>query len=174
MQLAGVFTSRMFSSQQFGHWLLSLALYQLRFLVPSPQLPGPRVPSIGCILQVPFSVQACKGDYTNKSQQIQLKEEPCGSPLFWGSSSRFLLYRKQCFTFFLLDAPMTFDSCPKQRHLGSSKTPIQDILLGLPWWLSGKESACQCRRHGFNPWSGRIPCVMEQLSPRTTTVEPVL
>ena len=23
---------------------------------------------------------------------------------------------------------------------------------GLPWWLSGKESACQCRRGWFNPW----------------------
>ena len=22
---------------------------------------------------------------------------------------------------------------------------------GLPGWLSGKESACQCRRHGFSP-----------------------
>ena len=28
---------------------------------------------------------------------------------------------------------------------------------GLPWWLSGKESTCQCRRHGFNPWVGKIP-----------------
>ena len=28
---------------------------------------------------------------------------------------------------------------------------------GLPWWLSGKESACQCRRHGFNPWVGKTP-----------------
>ena len=27
----------------------------------------------------------------------------------------------------------------------------------LPWWLSGKESACQCRRHGFDPWVGKIP-----------------
>jgi len=24
-------------------------------------------------------------------------------------------------------------------------------IWGLPWWLSGKESACQCRRHGFYP-----------------------
>ena len=27
-------------------------------------------------------------------------------------------------------------------------------------WLSGKESACQCernKRHGFNPWVGKIP-----------------
>ena len=31
--------------------------------------------------------------------------------------------------------------------------------LGLPRWLSSKESPCQCRRHrkfGFNPWSGRL------------------
>ena len=34
------------------------------------------------------------------------------------------------------------------------------IEPGLPWWLSGKDSACQCRRckrHGFNPWFGKIP-----------------
>ena len=26
-----------------------------------------------------------------------------------------------------------------------------------PWWLSGKESACQCRRPQFDPWVGKIP-----------------
>ena len=26
----------------------------------------------------------------------------------------------------------------------------------LPWWLSGKESACQCRC-GFNPWVEKTP-----------------
>ena len=31
------------------------------------------------------------------------------------------------------------------------------ILLGLPWRLSGKESACQCRRCGFDPCVGKIP-----------------
>ena len=25
-----------------------------------------------------------------------------------------------------------------------------------PWWLSGKESACQCRRRRSRPWSGKI------------------
>ena len=30
-------------------------------------------------------------------------------------------------------------------------------LLGLPLWLSGKESACQCKRHRLNPWTGKIP-----------------
>ena len=29
-------------------------------------------------------------------------------------------------------------------------------VTGLPWWLSGKESTCQCRRHGFNPWVREI------------------
>ena len=27
----------------------------------------------------------------------------------------------------------------------------------LPWCLGGKESTCQCRRLGFNPWVGRSP-----------------
>ena len=29
-------------------------------------------------------------------------------------------------------------------------------VLGLPWWLSSKESACQCTRHRFNPQVGKI------------------
>ena len=32
-----------------------------------------------------------------------------------------------------------------------------NITMELPRWLSGKESACQCRRCGFNPWVGMIP-----------------
>ena len=38
-------------------------------------------------------------------------------------------------------------------------------LMGLPWWSSGWESACECRGHGFNPWSGKIPRVAEPWSP---------
>ena len=30
-------------------------------------------------------------------------------------------------------------------------------MIGLPWRLSGKECACQCRRHRFNPWIQKIP-----------------
>ena len=29
-------------------------------------------------------------------------------------------------------------------------------LQGLLWWLSGKESTCQCRRLWFDPWVGKI------------------
>ena len=48
------------------------------------------------------------------------------------------------------------------------------VDAGLPWWCSGWESGCQCRGHGFEPWSGKIPHTAEQLSPCTTTTEPAL
>jgi len=30
-----------------------------------------------------------------------------------------------------------------------------EMIVGF---LGGKESTCQCRRHRFNPWVGKIPC----------------
>ena len=30
--------------------------------------------------------------------------------------------------------------------------------MGLMWWFSNKESACQCRRHRFDTWVRKIPC----------------
>ena len=44
----------------------------------------------------------------------------------------------------------------------------------LPWWLSGEESTCQCRRHGFDPWSRKISHAVRHLSLSATTTEPVL
>ena len=69
----------------------------------------------------------------------------------------------------------------KQSH-GSSyrkeknqhKTKHQNSGDGFPRCLSGKEFTCQCRRHRFHPWSGRIPCASEQLSSYAATIEPVL
>ena len=29
-------------------------------------------------------------------------------------------------------------------------------IQGLPWWLIGEESTCQCRRCRFYPWVGKI------------------
>ena len=42
---------------------------------------------------------------------------------------------------------------------------------GIPWWLRGKESACQSGRRGFDSWSRRIPRTLELLSPRATAQE---
>ena len=46
-------------------------------------------------------------------------------------------------------------------RMGTSKKPEfwvgQMALLGLPRWLNGKESACQCRRCRFDPCIRKIP-----------------
>ena len=34
---------------------------------------------------------------------------------------------------------------------------LSKLYYKLPWWLSGKESTCQCREDGFNPCVGKIP-----------------
>ena len=31
------------------------------------------------------------------------------------------------------------------------------LLLGLPWWFSNKESVCQSRKLGFDSWVRKIP-----------------
>ena len=60
-------------------------------------------------------------------------------------------------------------------HQHVSGTEVQtEHVLGLPWWLSAKESACEGRGHGFKPWCRKIPHAVEQLSPYTTTPGPVL
>ena len=50
----------------------------------------------------------------------------------------------------------------------------KNYKIGLPWWLSGKASACQCRRHRFDPWSRKIPQAEDQLSPWAATTGPEL
>ena len=51
---------------------------------------------------------------------------------------------------------------------------FKTLILVFPWWLSGKESTYQCRKLRFDPWSRKIPHASEQLSPCSTTTEPVL
>ena len=46
---------------------------------------------------------------------------------------------------------------------------LRNELQDFPGGAVDKESACQCRGHGFEPWSRKIPHAAEQLSPRATT-----
>ena len=46
------------------------------------------------------------------------------------------------------------------QKVGHDWTTNIHTHIGLPRWLSGKESACQCRRYrrcGFDPWVGKSP-----------------
>ena len=73
------------------------------------------------------------------------------------------------------DAKLPGPSCHFTQSRFIKKTNKQtNIFLGLPWWLSGGEFTCQRRRHGYDPWSRRIPHATEQRSPSATTIEPVL
>ena len=56
----------------------------------------------------------------------------------------------------------------------SSFTAILALYKGmtrLPSWSSCYESACQCRGHELDPWSGKIPHATGQLGPSTATTE---
>ena len=62
------------------------------------------------------------------------------------------------------------------EHLGKASGNAlkkKKSFLGFPWKLSGKESTCQCERHRFDPWSGKIPHAEEQISPCAATPKPV-
>ena len=58
-------------------------------------------------------------------------------------------------------SPMWRRGMPTSGPGASTAVLMMSIqVLGLPRWLSGKESACQCRRHRrrrFDPWVRKIP-----------------
>ena len=57
----------------------------------------------------------------------------------------------------LFEAPEIVTSVGFYGKFG--KVLLKFIVHGLLRWHSGKESACQCRRHrrhGFDPWVGKI------------------
>ena len=60
----------------------------------------------------------------------------------------------------------------QSKHTIGHNLVFKKAIWGLPWWRSGWESACQCRGHGFEPWSERIPHAAEQLNPWATATEP--
>ena len=42
--------------------------------------------------------------------------------------------------------------CASPSHDASHSLRRAEGTTRFPCWLSSKESACQCRRHAFNPW----------------------
>ena len=73
---------------------------------------------------------------------------------------------------------LPWDFMPSPPHPNNFRRRLPCCFIkrrpGLPWWFSSKESACQRRRHKYDPWSGKIPHTETQLSQCTTALEPVL
>jgi len=46
-----------------------------------------------------------------------------------------------------------------KEEAGNKKEKEMELkeVRRLPWWLSGKESTCPCRKYEFDPWSRNIP-----------------
>ena len=76
------------------------------------------------------------------------------------SKDRFVMSVYEFFPLLSCNGLRCFDDL-KQSSLSAFSNPQRSIMyyfiwglhfiLGLPWWLSGKESACQCRRCAFDP-----------------------
>ena len=80
--------------------------------------------------------------------------------------------QKDTFTPMFIAALCTIAKTWEQTKCSSTDEWIKKMWQGLPWWCSGWESAYQCRGHGFEAWSGRIPHAAEQLGPWATITEP--
>ena len=68
------------------------------------------------------------------------------------------------------------EDCPCRAELVITSLDPEAVCMdksikgsGLPWWLSGEEPACQCKRFGFDPWVGKIP-----LEKKMTTCSSIL
>ena len=42
---------------------------------------------------------------------------------------------------------------------------------GLPWWLIGKQSACQCSRHRWDPWVRKIDPLEKEMATQSSILE---
>ena len=78
------------------------------------------------------------------STEVLLKKGLTGQDEFWRRHLLYFLFLKR-------------KSAPKQIKNVQKKKKCPRILGELSWWLSGRESTSQCRRHGFNSWSEKIP-----------------
>ena len=58
---------------------------------------------------------------------------------------------------FLLPQSQDLPALPDPKGSRSFQGNVAPGIQEFPWWLSGKECARQCRRHGFGLWVGNIP-----------------
>ena len=71
--------------------------------------------------------------------------------MLWNKVSLFRMVR------FSSRSPIPSQLGPLNRTWVRQSLGVVRAFLGLPWWLSSKESTYECRRPRFNSWMGRSP-----------------
>ena len=123
-------------------------------------LSSPRRSSSLCPSQPPQSLQVTLWS----SLESEVNALPCvclfqspPKPIWIPQCSRILQHN----IFFHYISPVKcLGGCLSSSWWQFSETGISDPVfpgVWFPWWLSGKESACQCRRLRFGPWVRKIP-----------------
>jgi hypothetical protein len=74
-----------------------------------------------------------------------------------GTANIFIIYYFKASASLILEIPLTelYAHCLVYPSINS--VIYMYISLGLPWWLSGEEATCQCRRQGLNLWVRKSP-----------------
>ena len=111
-------------------------------------------------------------EHMNISYQGKKNVVSESSRIGYNSRSRqvhFMWFCKSFLFFFLLSLIFIFYKREKWHGYCEAENKwylysVCHTWISLVWWLSGKEPTCQCRRHGINPWSEKIPHTAGQFS----------
>ena len=111
--------------------------------------------SLGSILGlVPCSQAGATTRSPNMRWALSIVEQSSRSPLGSNLVQIWVIlsyYRVQLWVVGIL-APETMTILALREFFGNMYEKVRCLL-----WLSGKKSACQCRRHQFDPWVGTVP-----------------
>ena len=100
------------------------------------------------------------GSYECKTQKAKLWSFKFQNPIYFCVFFACLRRIQICMNKRLEELYLEISGHPSIKEFDSfiQETFIECLLCAcLPRWCSGKESACQRRRRGFNPWVGKIP-----------------
>ena len=83
----------------------------------------------------------------------------------WGKSKKLkVFYEQEVWTQGVRVCPWETPQGSIRFHNNWNNNCLGNPINGLLWWHSGKDSACQRRRPGFNFWVGKIPWRRKWLS----------
>ena len=103
-------------------------------------------------------------EYQKLQVEICLVFSPAKNPLTYSHSIRLMLnpiFKHSILAIFccvreLLQNIVSGSNTHSLSH-SFSGSGVKEWVVLTSWCLSCKESTCWCRRHGFNPWVGKVP-----------------